>query len=233
MKNHNFSFVFSVLSVLIVLINGCTTSPTGLGINKVSGFEDLPFPSRLYTPGQIVEIFSSKKVEISLDPQINWDQLSSSPGWDIAQDKNRNLESNLNLEVNKILKSSAGYDSKYHSKIEMKNTTTVIVPKNIIYSELKKRIESDVPLKEFLKVYVKNGTRFNVITQVLTADVEFKIEDGSGNAVKVDTEVLEKINSKIGGNFARSADSNTAIKVDKLVVGFHTDPRMVEMLLRE
>lgn len=219
-----------VLFVLALIIGGCAVQQ--VGITKYTGFTELPFPSNVYTPGQIVEVFSSpNKVEVTFDPQIPWDQATISEGWKISSTETDNIKANLATEISKVLKGEIGYSNDKKIIVDFEDTKTRIVPKNKIFGSLGQNISTDGTLKQQLKSYIKNGTHFDVITQTLSATVTFKIVDNNNSVVSVDADVVNKLNSKLKINLSKQSGTNKLISGTNLVVGIHYDPQMIDILL--
>ncbi|MDZ4298487.1 MAG: hypothetical protein U0998_09130 [Moraxellaceae bacterium] len=220
-----------VFLVAAALLASCTTY--NVGIQRHTGFTELPFPSNTYQSGQIVEVYSSpKKVEITFDPQIPWDMASTSEGWEIGADETNSIKSKFETEISKILSASASHNSTQRVQVEFTNTTTRLVPKNRIFATLDKAISEDSSLKRQLQLYMQNGTRFDVITQTLNANVSFRVIDQSNQEVAVDSEVIKKLNTDFDINFSRQRNSNRVISGSNLTVGVHYDPKMIGLLVK-
>lgn len=216
---------------LIFLCASCTTSRVGVG--KHSGFQELPFPSNTYASGQIVEIYSDPaKVELTFDPELPWDRGSVSPGWDISSDETSTIRANFATKIQRILEGDANYDSTKRVIVDFTDTRTRLIPKTVIFSALEREIIENESLKRQLDLYMKDGTHFDVITQTLSATVSFRVVDGSNQEIKLDTEVLKKVNSEFETNFKRKANSNSIISGSDLVVGIHYDPKMIDLLTK-
>ena len=220
-----------VVVLIAVLLSACTAP--GIGVKKYTGFTELKFPSNSLAPGQIVEIYSDpEKVEITYQPNIPRDKASSSPGWDIASVEARAASANLELEIINVLKATGSSSSSVRAQVQYSNTKTTLVPKYYIYSTLKRDIGSSKSLQEQLRAYIGNGTRFDVVTMILTATVTFKLVDPNNNKLKIDSQVIEKLNSRFGLSFSLSNESSTAISGKDLVIGIHYDPNMVNFILK-
>lgn len=214
----------TLLVSFLLVLSGCASSPS-VGVQRHSGFIELPFPSNTYASGQIVEIFSSpRKVEITLDPQIPWDQVSQSSGWNISSEDTNVIRTNFATEISKILTTSAKHNSTQKVQVDFVDTRTRIVPKNIIFAAVGKAISEDPLLKKQLEIYANDGT------QTLTATISFTVVDSNNQDVVVDTEVLKKLNSDFNIEFSREAGSNRVITGTDLVVGFHYDPKMIQLV---
>lgn len=223
--------VKSTLFIVIILLFASCTAPK-VGIQEHTGFMELPFPSNTYASGQIVEIYSSpRKVEITFDPQIPWDQASSSEGWDISAGDASTLKTKFATEISKVLTASANYDSTHKVEVEFTDTKTRLVPKNRIFIAIDKAITDNTSLKKQLKLYMEDGTHFDVITQTLSATISFKVVDSNNQDVAIDSEIIKKLNSDFNIDFKRQADSNKIISGSNLVVGIHYDPKMVNLLV--
>lgn len=220
----------SFFLIVIMALASCATHD--VGIQRHTGFTELPFPSNTYQSGQIVEIYSSpRKVEITFDPQIPWDMASTSEGWDISADETGSIKSKFETEISKILTASASHNSTQRVQVEFTDTKTRLVPKNRIFNAIDKAINEDASLKRQLQIYMKDGTHFDVITQTLSATVAFKILDESNQEVAVDSEVIKKLNSEFNIDFSRQNGSNRVVSGSNLTVGIHYDPKMVGLLV--
>lgn len=224
-----YGYIVQLLVVLVIA--GCASQQ--VGVTKYTGFSELPFPSNAYASGQIIEIYSSpKKVEITFDPKIPWDQATVSEGWRITGSESENIKSNFAIKITKILKGTAGYNSDKKVKVDFSDTQTRIVPKNTIFAAVGKSIQEDPTLSRLLESYRKNGTHFDVITQTLNASISFSIVDTSGAVLDVDSEVIKKLNSEFNLNFERKVGNNKTITGSNLVVGIHYDPEMIDILMK-
>ena len=155
-------------TLVALLFAGCQLQE--IGITKYTGFSELPFPSNAYAPGQIVEVYSTpKKVEITFDPQIPWDQVTVSDGWRISTTETENIKAMFSTEITNILKGTAVYTGDQKVNVEFTDTKTRIIPKIRIFSALASSIQGDPSLKKLLESYIDGGTHFDVITQTLSA----------------------------------------------------------------
>lgn len=217
--------------VVAMLLASCIAY--NVGVQRHTGFTELPFPSNTYQSGQIVEVYSSpRKVEITFDPQIPWDMASTSEGWEISADETNSIKSKFETEISKALSANASYNSTQRVQVEFTNTETRLVPKNRIFAALDKAISEDSSLKRQLQIYMKNGTRFDVITQTLNANISFRVIDQTNQEVAVDSEVIKRLSADFNINFSRQADSNRVISGSNLTVGVHYDPKMIALLMK-
>lgn len=224
------AFAYILQIILLLIVSGCVTSQVGL--TKYTGFTELPFPSNAYASGQIIEIYSSpKKVEITFDPRIPWDQATVSDGWRISASETEAIKSSFVLEIAKILKGTAGYNSEKKVKVDFTETQTRILPKNTIYAAVAKSIQDDPTLSRLLSSYRQNGTHFDVITQTLNATITLSVVDSSGAAIDIDFEVMRKLNSEFGLKFDRGSGNEKTLSGRNLVVGIHYDTEMIDILL--
>jgi hypothetical protein len=234
MRNLNNVTTISVISIALalLLLSGCGVREPGL--TKYTGFTELPFPSNSYAVGQIVEIYSSpRKVEITYQPDIPWDQQTVSPGWDISSTDTEKIKSNLAVEISKVLQGSYEYASEKTVRIQLSNTKTRVIPKSLIYGTLKEDIEKNVGLKGQLNDYIENGTKFDVVTMTLSANISFSLVDSSDQEVAIDSEVIKKLNSEFDVGFKQQSGTNKVITGNDLVVGIHHDPQMVAIILKK
>lgn len=216
----------------VVMLASCASNQVGL--EKHSGFTELPFPSNTFKSGQIVEIFSRpRKVEITFQPDIPWDQATTSEGWNISSAETSTIRANLATEISKILKGKYDFASTGSVKVDFTNTKTTVVAKNTIYSAVKKSLDSDPDLVELIKTYMGDGTHFDVITTTLSANVSFTLVDSSMNVVEIDSEVIQKINSDFNIDFNKVDGSNKVITGSNLVIGIHTDPKLIRLLMKK
>ncbi|CAI4159152.1 conserved exported hypothetical protein [Alteromonas macleodii] len=227
----NSIFKYAFIAISVMVLSSCASR--NVGIQKHTGFTELPFPSNTYQPGQIVEIYSSpRKVEVTFDPQIPWDQASTSEGWDISADEASNIKSKLATEINKIIEANTSVNSTYQVSVEFTETKTRLIPKNRIFKALDEAIQKDSSLKRLLDMYMDDGTRFDVITQTLNATISFKVLSSSGQVLNLDSEVIEKLSSDFDIEFSRQAGSNSIISGSNLTVGIHYDPKMIALLVK-
>lgn len=219
-----------LLILLILFMAGCAVKR--VGVSNYTGFTELPFPSNNYAPGQIVEIFSlPRKVDITFKPDINWDQATSSPGWNISNDQTKGIKTAFSTEIASILKANYSYASSENVKVEFTNTKTTVIEKSVIYSAIKKALKENQDLNEQIKIYMKDGTRFDVITQILSANISFKLVDSSNTTVDVNSDIIKEINSKFDIDFKKDNNSSTVITGSNLVVGIHSDPKLVKLIM--
>lgn len=235
MRNVNNVSMILVISIALMFLSGCHRPVERIGLTKYTDFVELPFPSNSYTVGQIVQIFSDpRKVEIIHQPDIPWDQQTVSPGWDISSTQTEEIESNLAIEIDRVLEGSYVHDSNETVQIKLTNTKTRVIPKTRIYGALKKDIENDVDgLRTLLNDYIEHGYRFDVVTMILSANISFSLVNSSGQEVEIDSEVIEKLNSEFDVGFTKKSGTNKVISGDDLVVGIHYDPQMVEIILEK
>lgn len=220
-----------IFASFLLLLAGCATKE--VGIQKHTGFVELPFPSNTYASGQIVEIYSSpRKVEVTFDPQIPWDQASISDGWDISADETSEIKTKFATEISKLLTASASHNSTQKVQVEFTDTKTRLVPKNKIFISIDKAITDDPSLKRQLQIYMNDGTHFDVVTQTISATIAFKVVDTNNQEVEVDSEVIKKLNSDFNISFSRKAGSNKVISGKDLVVGIHYDRKMINLLTK-
>jgi len=225
--------IFRILVFLVAAIFLISCTPYNVGIQRHTGFTELPFPSNTYQSGQIVEVYSSpRKLEITFDPQIPWDMASTSEGWEIGAEETNSIKSKFETEISRILSASASHNATQRVRVEFTNTKTRLVPKNKIFSVLDKAISEDSSLKRQLQLYMQNGTHFDVITQTLNANVSFKVIDQLNQEVAVDPEVIRKLNADFDFNFSRQGNSNRIISGSNLTVGVHYDPKMIGLLVK-
>ncbi len=233
MKKYLFAMFLIVLTVLLTSCQTVRRVQRGLGFGGYTGFTELPFPSNSYVPGQIVEIFSKpKKVEITHQPDIPWDQASVSEGWNMSNIKTNIIKSTLSAEISKILKGTYDYASTENVKVELTNTKIRMVQKSIIYSAVKNAINNNPDLEELIDSFMDTGSRFDVITTTLSANVSFVLVDASNNTIAIDSEVIKKINSEFNIDFNRDSSSNRVVSGCNLVIGIHTDPKMIRLIMK-
>ncbi len=221
-----------IVIALIVFLASCATHQVGL--EKHTGFTELPFPSNSFASGQIVEIYSSpRKVEITHQPDIPWDQAHISEGWDISNTETNTLRSTLATKISKVLKGKYEFASTEKVTVEFTNTKTRIVQKSTIYSAVKKELKINKDLKEMIADFMEDGRHYDVITTTLSANVTFSLVDSTNNEVEIDSEVLEKINSSFDIDFKKDSSSNKVITASNLVVGIHTDPKLIKIIMKK
>ena len=216
----------------LLIVSSCT-GIDNIGLEKHTGFIELPFPSNNFKPSQIIEVYSKpKKVVVTHQPSTNWEMLNTSPGWDISTSTTNDLKSSLSTEISKVLIGEYDYASKENIIVEFTNTKTSMIQTSTIYSILKKELKDNSDLNEQITEYVKTGTHFDVITATLSANISFKLVNNSNVIVDLDTEMLEKINSQFDANFTKEVKSNRIITGKNLVIGFHKDPKMIKSILK-
>lgn len=232
MKNKLVTAIIAASAAIVLFVFVGCQSVTSVGIAKYTDFTPLPFPSNAFKPSQVVEVYSSpRKVEITHDPEIPWDKVTPSDGWNISASDTNSLSGQLSANVQKVLGANFEYLRQSVVKVSFTNTKSYIVPKELIFVAIEKNLAKGTDLRRIIDLYKKNGTHFDVVTTTLSANVTFEILDASKNAIKVDTEVLEKLNTELGFNLATSSSANRLISADNLVVGFHYDPKMINNIL--
>jgi len=215
----------------IIVLASCASNQVGL--EKHTGFTELPFPSNSFKSGQIVEIFSKpRKVEITFQPDIPWDQATTSEGWNISSAETSNIRATLATEISKILKGKYEFASTETVQVDFTNTKTTLVAKNTIYTAVKTALKDNADLVEQIALFMDDGTHFDVITTTLSANVSFTLVDGSKNAVEIDSEVIKKLNSDFNIDFSQVGGSKKVITGSNLVIGIHTDPKLIRLLMK-
>jgi hypothetical protein len=218
---------------IFLIISSCSTYNNRIGLQDGTGFIELPFPSNNYMPGQIIEVYTRPtKVEITHQPNLNWDQLSSSSGWNISTNKTKEIKGNLSAKIANVLKGKYEYASNQNVKVSFTNTKTYTIQKSTIYSELKLAISNNSDLKDLIEDSIEDDTHFDVITTVISANVAFNLIDSSNNTVDIDSEIIEEINSQFDINFSKNNSKNTVISGTNLIIGFHKDPKLVKKILK-
>ena len=218
--------------VIAIVLASCAT--TKIGLEKHTGFTELPFPSNSFKSGQIVEVYSNpRKVEITHPSEIPWDQATVSEGWSISSTATNNIRSTLATEISKVLKAKYQYASTETIQVDFTNTKTTIVPKSIIYSAVKKAIKENSDLQELIKDYMDTGTHFDVITTTLSANVSFTLVDASKNEVSIDSEIIKKLNSDFNIDFSKTDGSKKVVTGSNLVIGIHLDPKLVSIIMKK
>ena len=221
----------AILSILLFVV-GCKTT-NNIGLERQTGFVELPFPSNNYKPGQIVEIYTRpSKVDITHQADINWDQVNSSPGWNISSTQTKDIKRTLSAEISNILKGTYDFASTENVKVEFTNTKTTVIQKSTIYSAVKKEIEDNAELKEQITDFINDGTHFDVITSTLSANISFSLVNSSNQTIELDSEVIKKINSQFDIDFNKETTGNRVISGENLVVGIHKDPKIIKLIMR-
>tara|TARA_B110000046_G_C12968231_1_gene387742 strand:+ start:79 stop:783 length:705 start_codon:yes stop_codon:yes gene_type:complete len=221
----------AILGILLIM-NSCSTTKN-IGLTEQTGFVELPFPSNNYKPGQIIEVYSRpSKVEITHQPSINWDQLNSSPGWNISSTQTKELKRTLSAEISNILKGKYDYASSENVKVEFTNTKTTVIQKSTIYSAVKSELKNNTELNEQITDFMDDGTHFDVITSTLSANISFTLVNSSNQSVDLDSEVIEQINSQFDIDFSKGTTGNRVITGENLVVGIHKDPKIVKLIMK-
>lgn len=215
----------------VMMLASCASNQ--MGLEKHTGFTDLPFPSNAFKSGQIVEIFSKpRKVEITFQPDIPWDQATTSAGWNISSTETSNIKATLATEISKILKGKYKFASSESVEVAFTNTKTTLVSKNTIYTAVKNALEDNADLVEQIELFMDDGTHFDVITTTLSANVSFTLVDSFNNEVEIDSEVIKKLNSDFNIDFNQADGSKKVITGSNLVIGIHTDPKLVRLLMK-
>jgi hypothetical protein len=223
--------LIAILGILLI-INSCAPS-RNIGLTEQTGFVELPFPSNNFKPGQIVEVYSRpSKVEITHQPSINWDQLNSSPGWNISSTQTKEIKRALSTEISNILKGKYEYASSENVKVEFTNTKTTVIQKSTIYSAVKKDLKENTELNEQITDFMDDGTHFDVITSTLSANISFTLVNSSNQSVDLDSEVIKEINSQFDIDFSKDTTGNRVITGENLVVGIHKDPKIVKLIMK-
>lgn len=205
-----------------------------VGLEKHTGFTELPFPSNTFKSGQVVEIYSKpRKVEITFQPDIPWDQATTSEGWNISSAETSTIKSNLATEISKVLKGKYEFASSENVQVDFTNTKTTVVAKSTIYTAVKRALKDNSDLVDLIATYMDDGTHFDVITTTLSANVSFTFVDASKNAIEIDSEVIQKLNSDFNIDFNQVDGSKKVITGSNLVIGIHTDPKLIRLLMKK
>ena len=222
-----------VLAVLVVV--GCAATDAGvreIGTSEPTGFTVLPYPSNLYASGQIIERnAASKKVDITFDPKIPADMVSVSEGWRISSADAESMRARLAQEIASTLRGTPGYGAGRTVKVDFCDTRTKIVPKTMIFAAISRHVQKDPSLLKLLKGYRDNGTRFEVVTETLSATISLSVVDSSGARVEVGPAMLEKLQSELSLNFEKDANGAKSVRGKNVVVGILYDPKMVGVIL--
>lgn len=218
-----------LLGALVATFTGCKTSKLDLGKGK--GVVALPHPNMTYAIGQIVEAHTGPdQVSIAFDPQIPADQILIAEGWSDSTFSEKQITSAIRLKIRKALAASMG--SKQKIDLSLSKVKTQRVPKVDIYLALKKSITDDLELNEALRGSTDEGTRLDVVTQILIGKVTFKVIGPDKQGVDLDTDALDKINAEFSGIFSRTSSSDPSFSGADLVIGIHYAPAMIDHILR-
>ncbi|MEM5529788.1 hypothetical protein WN093_13280 [Gammaproteobacteria bacterium AS21] len=220
--------------VLIAVIMLASCASNKVGLEKHTGFTELPFPSNSFKSGQIVEIYSKpRKVAITFQPDIPWDQATTSQGWNISSTETSTIRATLATEISKILKGKYEFASTESVQVDFTNTKTSVIAKNTIFTAVKTALKDNSDLVDQIAIYMDDGTHFDVITTTLSANVSFILVDASKNAVEIDPEVIKKLNSDFNIDFNQAGGSKKVITGSNLVIGIHTDPKLIRLLMKK
>ncbi|WP_165872474.1 hypothetical protein [Shewanella frigidimarina] len=223
---------YILVIIATIMLASCASNQVGL--EKHTGFTELPFPSNAFKSGQIVEIYSNpRKVEITFQSDIPWDQATTSEGWNISSAETSTIRATLATEISKILKGKYEFASTENIQVDFTNTKTTVVAKNTIYTAIKAGLKDNSDLVDLIATYMDDGTHFDVITTTLSANVSFTLVDASKNAVEIDSEVIQKLNSDFNIDFNQSDGSKKVISGSNLVIGIHTDPKLIRLLMKK
>lgn len=227
----------ATLPVLAALaIAACAGSEVGVGretgVREPVGFAELPHPSDAYASGQIVELHAQwRKVEITFDPRIPVDLVIVSDGWRISSAEVESMRVKLAQEIASTLQGTPGYRPGSTVKVDFSDTRTRIVPKNQIFAAISRHVQKDPALLRLLAGYRDRGTRFDVVTETLSATIWLSVVDASGAPVEIGAAMLEKLQSELSLKFEKSAEGDRTVRRSNVVVGIQYDPRMVGVIL--
>ena len=116
--------------IILLIISSCAPTKNRIGLQAGTGFIELPFPSNNYMPGQIIEVYTRPtKVEITHQPDLNWDQVSNSPGWNIETTKTKEIKGNLSAKIANMLKRKYEFASNQNVKVSFTNTKILLFKK--------------------------------------------------------------------------------------------------------
>ena len=234
------------IKIKILLLVTCSMFvscvPNGIAVKKHTGFHELPFASNNYSTGQIVELYTKpNKVDITYTPKfestnrLGMNTLLKSPGWNIKSSNTDNVKAEIEADIKNVATAEGSYSSDTEIEISFTDTETQTISKRDIYGVISQDIYDDTMLKDLILKYKshKNRIKFSVVTSVLKAKVSFRLKNSSGQTINVSSADLSKINAKLNLNFSRQASSDIFITGDKLVVGIHTDPIMMDVILAD
>lgn len=228
-----------LIAVVVSALAGCA------GNDKVwqpgekveeSGFQALKFPSNSLSPGQIVEIGSTIRtgvVELVHNTSIPVNQIITSPGWNTSAVELSTAEGTLGLNILKVVQASGKAISGYTVTTKFADTETKLIPKEEIFKALNNDLSSDVSLKRLIQDYKEEGSSFGVITETLTATVEFSLVDANNQTVQFDADIINSINSKLNLGLERTRGNSKTIYGKGLVIGIKYDTKMVNLILRD
>ena len=221
-----------------LMLGACASPSPELGVvrevgtGEPVGFAELPYPSNAYASGQIVELQAvPRKVEIAFDPKIPADMVTVSDGWRISSEEAESMRVKLAQEIARTLRGTPGYGAGSRVSVDFSDTRTRIVPKNQIFAAISKHVQKDPALHRLLRGYRANGTRFDVVTETLSATISLSVADASGAPVEIGPAMLEKLQSELSLRFEKNGNGQKTVRGSNVVVGIQYDPKMVGVIL--
>lgn len=231
---------FLVLCVVLALVLCFLLLPAlqragDVGLKKYIIITWLPFPSNSHIVGEIVTVYSKPRtVQIIHRPNISSDLQIASPGWNISDAETENIESNLAVEISKVvLEGSSVYNSNERVEIQLSNTKTTEIPTGAIVEALEKDIKNNATgLKTLLRDYIEDGYKLDVVTTTLSANIGFRVVDPNGQEVTIDPEAIKKLNSKFYMGFKQESGTNNVITGSDFILCIFYDPLMIARILK-
>lgn len=219
-----------------LMLGACASPELGVvreaGTGEPVGFAELPYPSNAYASGQIVELHAvPRRVEITFDPRIPADMVTVSDGWRISSAEAESMRVKLAQEIARTLQGTPGYSAGSGVSVEFSDTRTRIVPKNQIFAAISRHVQKDPALHRLLRGYRENGTRFDVVTETLSATIWLSVVDATGARVEIGPAMLEKLQSELSLRFEKAGNGDKTLRGHNVVVGIQYDPKMVGVIL--
>lgn len=211
---------------LTVALCSCAHQQTGPG---KYGFMPLKFPSNLYSPGQIVEIYSRpEKVEILYTPAIYSPRIS--PGWNTNDDDQANATATTKTQVTAAVKLNASAGVTDSLTVDLSHTTVKTYDEFMILAELQADIKGNPTLETMLRDRLKRCIKISVITETLEAVIDVKAKDDVNGSLDLTADNLKALSEQFGLTLKNSRTSH-GYSSDPLVVGYYYDPLLIEQVL--
>jgi len=215
--------------ITVMAVSGCASLGTAVSGGS-AGFIELANPVSNLAVGQVVEINSRpRKADITWDPSIPADQITSPEGWTIPAASEKSISSKIAAEIGGILSGNSGQKPADTVSVKLTDIRTRMAPKFTIYKFLQEDLKKNADLDSMIRNYLKTGTKFYVITQITSAKISFSVIAPAGTEISLDAETLRKINSRMNTVFTQSDDKKKYVS-GSLMIGFLADSKMLETM---
>lgn len=222
------NILITMAAASLSILTGCNS--TQFGHSDTSGFIAFPPANNDYEPGQLVEQYSSDRVEILADPELSGQRLENSSEWGLSLDTVEPLKDDITSRIEEVVDELSEFEVDWVVVADFIDTTSKKAPKLEMWTGLKKELENEA-LHEMIAVYAESGTRHDVLTQLLGAKITFKVlNEETNEPLHLSEQVVALVNASLMMDFSLDASGNSATTGD-MIIGMFYDPKMVMLLV--